>query len=61
MTGDGYTYEELRQKAEEIRQKLLSVENVQKVSLLGSLPFTLMAEIAKGLIRLKLNELGLGC
>lgn len=55
VTGDGYTYEELRQKAEEIRQKLLSVENVQKVSLLGNQEEKIYIEVESA----KLAELGI--
>lgn len=35
LTGDGYSYEEMRQKAEKIRRMLLSVPSVKKVNLLG--------------------------
>ena len=55
VTGDGYTYEELRQKAEQIRQKLLSVENVQKVSLLGEQEEKIYIEVESA----KLAELGI--
>lgn len=55
LTGDGYTYEELRQKAEEVRQNLLSVENVQKVVLLGEQPEKIYIEVESA----KLAELGI--
>ncbi len=35
LTSDGYTYEEMREKAEEIRRSLLGVNNVSKVELIG--------------------------
>ncbi|SDF47631.1 efflux RND transporter permease subunit [Sporomusa acidovorans] len=35
LTGDGYTYEELRERAETIRRTLLGVPNVKKVELVG--------------------------
>lgn len=35
LTGDGYTYEELREKAETIRRTLLGVPSVKKVDLVG--------------------------
>ncbi|MBP2628429.1 MAG: acriflavin resistance protein [Firmicutes bacterium] len=35
LTGDGYSYEEMREKAEKIRRILLDVPSVKKVQLLG--------------------------
>ncbi|WP_371362432.1 Efflux pump membrane transporter BepE [Sporomusa rhizae] len=35
LTGDGYTYEELREKAETIRRTLLGVPSVKKIELIG--------------------------
>ncbi len=35
ITGDGYTFEEMRQAAEKLRRRAAMVENVQKVSLIG--------------------------
>lgn len=35
LTGDGYSYEDLRERAEIIRRKLLGVPNVSKVDLIG--------------------------
>jgi multidrug efflux pump subunit AcrB len=35
LTGDGYTYEDLRERAETIRRTLLSVPSVKKVDLIG--------------------------
>lgn len=35
LTGDGYTYEQLRQQAEQIRQTLLGVPHAKKVELIG--------------------------
>ena len=55
VTGDGFSYEEIRQKAEEIRQMLLSIENVQKVELLGVQPEKIYVEVEST----KLAELGI--
>ncbi len=38
LTGDGFTYEEMREKAEKIRRTLLNIKNIQKVILLGVQP-----------------------
>ncbi|MBO4852093.1 MAG: efflux RND transporter permease subunit [Schwartzia sp.] len=35
ITGDGFTYEEMRQTAEKLRRRAENVESVQKVSLIG--------------------------
>ncbi|SFL99758.1 efflux RND transporter permease subunit [Pelosinus propionicus] len=35
LTGDGYTYEEMREKSEKIRRILLGIPSVRKVQLLG--------------------------
>lgn len=35
LTSDGYTYEEMREKAENIRRTLLNVKDVKKVELIG--------------------------
>jgi len=35
LTGDGYSYEEMREKAEKIRRTLTSIHNVKKVELVG--------------------------
>ena len=35
LTGDGFTYEELREKAEKVRRILLDVPSVRKIQLLG--------------------------
>jgi len=35
LTGDGYSYEEMREKAEKIRRILLDVPSVRKIELLG--------------------------
>ncbi|WP_094605688.1 Efflux pump membrane transporter BepE [Sporomusa silvacetica DSM 10669] len=35
LTGDGYSYEEMREKAEKIRRMLLDVPSVKKIQLLG--------------------------
>ncbi|MBQ7475825.1 MAG: efflux RND transporter permease subunit [Selenomonadaceae bacterium] len=55
ITGDGYSYEELRQKAEEIRQHLLQLNSVQKVSLIGEQAEKIYIEIESA----KLAELGI--
>ena len=55
VTGDGYNYEELRQKAEEIRQHLLQIKSVQKVTLLGEQPEKIYVEIES----VKLAEMGI--
>ena len=55
ITGDGYSYEELRQKAEEIRQHLLQINAVQKVSLVGEQAEKIYIEIESA----KLAELGI--
>ena len=55
VTGDGFSYEELRQKAEEIRQMLIAIENVQKVELLGVQPEKIYVEIEST----KLAEIGI--
>ena len=55
VTGDGYNYEELRQKAEETRQHLLQIPTVQKVVLLGEQPEKIYIEIESA----KLAELGI--
>ena len=54
VTGDGYSYEELRQHAENIRQHLLAIDNVQKVVLLGEQPEKIYIEIESA----KLAQLG---
>ena len=55
VTSDGYNYEELRQKAEEIRQHLLQIKSVQKVTLLGEQPEKIYVEIES----VKLAEMGI--
>ena len=55
VTGDGFSYEELRAKAEEIRQQLLRIDAVQKVTLLGEQPEKIYVEVANA----KLSELGI--
>jgi len=49
LTGDGFTYEDMRAKAETIRRTILGVQNVKKVELLGIQPekITIEAEISK--------------
>ena len=55
LTGDGYTYEELREQAETIRRTLLSVASVKKVELVGVQPEKVYIEIESG----KLAQLGI--
>lgn len=55
VTGDGYSYEEMRQYAEKTRRLLLNVPSVQKVELIGEQPEKVYVEIE----RAKLSELGL--
>ncbi len=55
LTGDGYTYEEMREKAERIRRILLSVPSVRKVQLLGVQTEKIYIEIENS----KLARLGL--
>ena len=55
ITGDGYSYEEMRKKAEEVRQMLLAIKNVQKVELLGVQPEKIYVEVESA----KLAELGI--
>ena len=54
LTGDGYSYEEMRQRAETIRRTLLGVPSVKKVDLLGVQPEKIYIEIAAE----KLAQLG---
>ena len=55
VTGDGYSYEELRERAEKIRRMILAVDSVQKVELEGVQPEKVYVEIAQA----KLAELGI--
>ncbi|HMM23122.1 MAG TPA: efflux RND transporter permease subunit, partial [Selenomonadales bacterium] len=55
LTGDGYTYEEMREKAEKIRRILLGVPSVRKVQLLGVQTEKIYIEIENS----KLARLGL--
>lgn len=55
VTGDGYSYEELRIKAEKIRRMMLGVKDVSKVELLGEQTEKVYIEIANA----KLAELGI--
>ena len=45
LTSDGYTYEEMREKAEKIRRTLRSVPNVKRVELLGTQTENIYIEI----------------
>lgn len=55
ITGDGYSYEEMRQRAEKIRRILLGIDNVSKVEIIGEQPEKIYIESAKE----KLFELGI--
>ena len=55
VTGDGYSYEELRQTAEKTRRLLLGVPRVQKVVLLGEQEEKVYVEVENS----KLAELGI--
>ncbi|SHJ80852.1 efflux RND transporter permease subunit [Propionispora hippei] len=55
LTGDGYTYEDLREKAEKIRRMLLDVPHVKKVNLLGVQTEKIYIEIENN----KLAQLGI--
>ena len=55
LTGDGYSYEELRQKAEKIRRMMLDVPDVSKVELVGDQSEKIYIEVANA----KLAELGI--
>lgn len=55
ITGDGYSYEEMRQAAEKARRLILSVPSVQKVELLGEQPEKVYIEVENS----KLAELGI--
>lgn len=47
LSADGFTYEELRQRAEETRQKLLKVPDVAKVQVFGAQPEKIFIEISQ--------------
>lgn len=55
VSGDGYSYEELRQHAERIRRLLLGISSVQKVELLGVQTEKVYIEVSN----VKLAELGI--
>jgi multidrug efflux pump len=55
LTGDGYTYEEMREKAEKVRRILLGVPSVKKVQLLGVQTEKIYIEIANS----KISQLGI--
>lgn len=55
VTGDGYSYEEMRQQAEKTRRLLLNVPSVQKVELIGEQKEKVYVEMD----RAKLAELGI--
>lgn len=55
VTGDGYSYEEMRQQAEKTRRLLLNVPSVQKVELVGEQEEKVYIEMD----RAKLSELGI--
>lgn len=55
LTGDGFSYEELRREAEKIRRVLLSVDSVRKVELVGEQTEKIYVEVENS----KLAELGI--
>ncbi|HWR29052.1 MAG TPA: efflux RND transporter permease subunit, partial [Negativicutes bacterium] len=55
LTGDGFNYEELRDRAEKIRRILLGVPNVKKVQLVGVQPEKIFIEMESS----KLSQMGI--
>jgi len=55
LTSDGFSYEQMREKAEEIRQELLMIKSVKKVTLEGVQPENIYIEMDKK----KLARLGI--
>jgi multidrug efflux pump len=55
LTSDGYSYEEMREKAEQIRRTLLGGNNVKKVELIGVQPEKIYIEMESS----KLAQLGI--
>ena len=55
LTGDGFSYEELRKEAENIRARILSLPSVQKVELIGVQKEKVYVEME----RARLSELGI--
>ncbi len=55
LTSDGYTYEEMREKAEKIRRIFLSVPSVKKVQLLGAQMENIYIEVENS----KMAQLGI--
>ncbi len=55
LTGDGFNYEELRERAETIRRTLLGVPNVKKVQLVGVQPEKIFIEMESS----KLSQMGI--
>jgi multidrug efflux pump subunit AcrB len=56
LTGDGFSYEDLREKAENIRRTLLLVPNIKKVELIGVQSENIYVEIESGkLARLNID------
>lgn len=55
LTSDGYSYEEMREKAEQIRRTLLGVKNVKKAELIGVQPEKIYIEMES----VKLAQLGI--
>ena len=55
LTSDGYTYEEMRERAEKIRRMLMDVPSVKKVALLGVQTETIYIELENN----KMAQLGI--
>ncbi|WP_321495158.1 efflux RND transporter permease subunit [uncultured Desulfobacter sp.] len=58
LTSDGFTYEQMREKAEDIRQKILRIKSVKKVTLEGVQPEKIYIEMdSKKLARMGIDPL----
>mgnify|MGYP002625668748 FL=1 len=55
LTGEGFSYEELRQYAEEIRRLMLGIDDVKKIELIGEQSELVYVELEQ----VKLSELGI--
>lgn len=55
VTGDGYSYEEMRAYAEKVRRLLLAIPSVRKIELIGEQPEKVYVEVENS----KLSELGI--
>lgn len=55
LTGDGFSYEEMREHAEKIRRRLLAIDDVKKVELIGVQEEKIYVEVANS----RLAQLGI--